>query len=815
MLVEHLVDRFRTYFEQSPEHDTILWFDPQRDWEGLLHYLKPHLALIIFQGGQLALRYRLVNRSPGEQMVVYLPLDKSEAVYLRPFFYTSKLFESSIETVLYDYGITLPETPGVIRSLRPLLPALAVASVGKGEAFWKQIVNLDTALARLIPDFEDLLLQLLASPARTMADLEARQVAVPFLDLFKSQFGAPLPEPGEGEAWADRFTGILCLVDLYLATGKPADFPFKSALPKPVHWDRCQTFLGKWLRDEMYKDSFARRAKAIDAQYSLADWVRDVSHPPVSSALLNVEKALWEEACKQLDEISDKTQAIAYCRARQTSFKQRAQGFWSRQGSLAGWSTLAQMAEVIIGAADIQTGIAKHETISHLIQSYTEAWWQVDQAYRHFRAGLDQGLGHLDAALKWSQRIYQDYLEALNQRFVDLLTQSGRWPPSSGLLGLSDYWNTLSHEQGARKALLLIDGLRYELGQELAGRLPPGSQVTAGFGLGPLPSVTPLGMAALLPGWSNFKVDYRAGKWVVQAPGEDINLAEKANRLAWLKNSLGNVHCYDLEQWLQTPLRDIPSAHAWIVISSTEIDAIGEGAGAVAWHTFDALLGRLEQAIRRLLAAGCDEIILGSDHGFLLREDIQETDKVEVKSVDGILKKAERYLVGASLPPTDLPAMPVSNSDHLVAWFPRGIGCFMTPGPYNYMHGGISLHELLTARLAIKQSVMEKPVGVNLELVSGSEIRNAIFKIRLLPTSLEMWTRGREINIEIVRTDNQERVSEVWEEQIHHQIVEKSLRLSPDSGLAFGDKISVRVRDAVTEELLSEVKATCYVDLVL
>jgi len=49
MLIQTIVDEFNTYFEQAPEHDTILWFDPQREWEGLLPCLQPvsytHLTL--------------------------------------------------------------------------------------------------------------------------------------------------------------------------------------------------------------------------------------------------------------------------------------------------------------------------------------------------------------------------------------------------------------------------------------------------------------------------------------------------------------------------------------------------------------------------------------------------------------------------------------------------------------------------------------------------------------------------------------------------------------------------------------------------
>ncbi len=317
-------------------------------------------------------------------------------------------------------------------------------------------------------------------------------------------------------------------------------------------------------------------------------------------------------------------------------------------------------------------------------------------------------------------------------------------------------------------------------------------------------------MAALLPGWPDFQVDYADGQWVITAPGFEGNVAAKAHRLAWLERHLGSVAFFDLDGWLSTPLTEVPQDAPWIVITSTEIDAVGEGAAAVAWHAFDALLDRLEQAVRRLLALGCVEIHVVSDHGFLLRESIRESDKVAVKD-KGALKKAERYLVGRDLPPTDLPAMPVSGSDDLAAWFPRGVGCFLTPGPYNYMHGGISLQELVTAHVTVRQAVMERPVGVSLELVTGPEIRNAIFKVRLVPQGVDLWTRARQVTIDIARQG--ERVSRVWQAAVERDVVEMSLRLEPDSGLAVSDPIAIRVWDAVTGELLAQQPAAVYVDL--
>jgi hypothetical protein len=811
MLAKHLAKEFNEYFDQDPQHDTMLWFDPHREWEGLLPHLKPHLPLLVFEGSQLQLRHRLASRSPGERFVVYLPMALHKATYLRPFFYTSKCFERSIEAVLHDLKIPLPDAAGEMRSIRPLLPALAVASVGKGKAFWTSIVNLETALGRLIPDFEDLLLRLLASPITTVAELKARQVAQPFLDLLEGQFGVAPPEAGEEDAWADRFTATLCLVDTYLATGKPSGFPFESPLPTAVHWERCRNFLRKWQRDDLFKAAFAQRARTIDGQYSLAAWVKGLPQPPETGAFLNVERALWEKALHQLDSIADKSGAVAFCRKNHASFHKRAQGFWAREGSLSGWSVLDRMAEVVIGARDALKELSGHDTAQHLIERYTGAWWQVDRAYRLFRGELDRGVTQADAALKWAQRMYEEFLEAINARFGEALMQEGQWPPAGTAWGAGNLWADAQAAAGqARRGIILADALRHELGQALAERLRSGPQAGVERALCPLPSITALGMAALLPGWPSFEVDYAGGQWVITAPGFEGNVATKAGRLAWLERRVGSLATFDLDTWLTTPLTQVPKEARWIVISSTEIDAVGEGAATVAWHAFDGLLDRLDQAVRRLLALGCAEVHVVSDHGFLLRESIRESDKVAVKAQD-VLKKAERYLVGRNLPPTDLPAMPVPGSDGLVAWFPRGIGCFATPGAYNYMHGGISLQELVTAHVTVQQAVTEHPVGVSLELVTGPEIRNAIFKVRLVPQGVDLWSRARQVTLDIAREGK--RVSPVWEAEVGREIVEKSLRLEPDSGLAVGDAIAVRVWDAVTGELLAQQPATVYVDL--
>ncbi|MFW6082929.1 MAG: hypothetical protein ACOC8C_02635 [Chloroflexota bacterium] len=208
MLVESLVRAYNTYFERDAQRRTILWFDAKREWEGLLPHLRARLPLLVYQGSLLQLRYQLVERSLNERAVVYLPFEKlqltrrGEAEYVRPFIYTSKVFSDSIEAVLRDEGVELPESHAKMRQIRPHLPALAVASVGKGRAFWKGLDNLEAVLARLFPDFEDCLMRFLASPEPTARQLENQEQREAFFTLLESEFGVEPPDAGAEDEWA-------------------------------------------------------------------------------------------------------------------------------------------------------------------------------------------------------------------------------------------------------------------------------------------------------------------------------------------------------------------------------------------------------------------------------------------------------------------------------------------------------------------------------------------------------------------------------------------------------------------------------------
>ena len=55
---------------------------------------------------------------------------------------------------------------------------------------------------------------------------------------------------------------------------------------------------------------------------------------------------------------------------------------------------------------------------------------------------------------------------------------------------------------GARTAYFLVDAMRFEMGMELAQQLDGAEDLTVRPAIAALPTITPVGMAALLPGAS-------------------------------------------------------------------------------------------------------------------------------------------------------------------------------------------------------------------------------------------------------------------------------------------------------------------------
>jgi len=829
MLIRALTDCFHSYFGQDKHYDTVLWFDPEREYEALLDHLTG-MPLWRYEGSLLQMRYRLIHRVPGERAVVYLPLSLKDAEVLRPFFATSMLFHERLYRFLRRQDLGFPDDPQVAHELRALLPRLAARSVGKGRVFWEyNLANLERARETLLGNFDDALLRFLARPGETLAELLDEQLDGLFFAQLESTYGlVAAPEDG-AENVCHRLAAQLILTCAYTQAEanlrthgyELPDFPYPDRVAEPMYRNRCWAFVTRWQYNRLHGPVYARLADDLETRYDLTRWA--VSLPDFLGLTLratsaNVQEALWDRVQEVLASLEGEDAWCEWLRAHDGPIYELAQGFWALQGRDPGWALLALARDLLTAIHGLRREIDRWHRPADVLLAYAGGWYCIDQDYRRLREGLDAAPSSHDRLRDRCARSYRDVLQRMNDRFCTLLEAESAWPPQGQgeIFHQSAFWSEGpgASEPGKRVAIMYVDALRYELAQELWKALEDGGagdRCELAPRLAAIPTVTPIGMAALLPGGDRCRVTYD-GDWQVTIEdtgyGASGNLKDKAARQEWLERALPDVRFYNLDELLGTPADQIPEADTYVVFDAT-LDAVGETASAVAWNTFGTLLRSVKAGVRKLLELGVDEVHVVADHGFLLLEEMGEHEKVSVRDVPALAKKS-RYVVGRNLGYTDQLCYPVPGSEDLVAWFPRGIGCFRTPGSYNYVHGGLSLQELVVPHLWVTQQVMGRSVGVRAEL--PAVIRSAQFKVRLEPVAGDVLARPRQVTLHLEK-QGVPVIPPLSCVVSLSSAPEVDVFLPMGCGLESGDAVRWVLRDAVTGEVLAEHEATSQVDL--
>ncbi len=251
------------------------------------------------------------------------------------------------------------------------------------------------------------------------------------------------------------------------------------------------------------------------------------------------------------------------------------------------------------------------------------------------------------------------------------------------------------------KAFVIIsDALRYEVASELQEviqkEIRGETSIEAQFGV--LPSVTRLGMAALLPG----------SKLELIPASDDVlldGLSTKgmlARQKVLIQNSRVEAAVLDVKDLLAMSTDDGRAAvqpYRLIYIYHNVIDAIGDKAPSER-----QVLSACEQAISellRLVKKICNSIngtnvIITADHGFLYqRRPIQEADKRPIPSGD-VLESKRRYLLAREqMNDSALLHFRLPYLKDGVAIVPRGSLRFAVQGAgAQFVHGGASLQEV-------------------------------------------------------------------------------------------------------------------------
>lgn len=560
---------------------------------------------------------------------------------------------------------------------------------------------------------ETLLTRWLASEEKD-ASLVEKDAIPELLKLVKVRLGLELPV-GTGVMEARVKTSRYVLVNEFradLSCEPPNSLGMVPAIPGKEQLERTRA-VAEGLR-QRYPEQYLGLADQVEQDLGLASADVDAEHlGTVDTFRFEEDRLLIPSAALIVAKQYDAALDIVTGRSR---------SFWVDRDvrRQAQWEACRLMAELGRELESIRPALQKMGSDpAKWFAAYTaeDGWHRADALQRRLEAWVAKMDEEPEAeqALALVRHEHEHLLRAMADGFAKALAQSHWTVP--GALQQTRIYPEVVKTMGGRVAYFFVDAMRFEMGVDLARQIEGAKDLTVRAAVATLPSITPVGMAALLPGASaSFDVVDAKGKLAARVEGTDMpGLAE---RLKLLKAKVPDVAEMTLGKLLGNSPgkvgKDIGKA-SLVVIRSQEIDFVGEtDSDLLARQVMDTVIGNLARAVRKLAAAGIESFVITADHGHqfsIRKDDDMKTDNPGGDTLD--LHRRCWIGHGGTTPAGTVRVSGAELGYHtdLDFVFPTGLGVFKAGGGLSFHHGAFSLQELAIPVISLRMAA-GKPAEV-------------------------------------------------------------------------------------------------------
>ena len=457
---------------------------------------------------------------------------------------------------------------------------------------------------------------------------------------------------------------------------------------------------------QKYPDEYGPIADRVESELQLS--VADISaeHLGGVDTFCFEERTLWTHVAGLItNKVYDEAHKLIL---------ERARSFWvdhniDRQKE---WEALRRMAELGLSIkrfAPKVAGMKGHPDKWVAAYVADEGWHRLDWQQRAMEAWTAQT--DLDSPGQEAQatirRDCEELLHRMAEGFTSALLSSG-WSFESAMNQTHVF---SEHINIARKGdvLLLVDALRYEMGVELATQVEGLGELQLGAAVASLPTITPIGMAALMPGAAEGFTVRNEDEKFIPAIGS-TNLLALGDRQKHLASRIPEASDMPLGKVLNASpntLKKVIAQSSLLVVRSQEIDKVGEmDGGMVARQAMESIIGNLSRAVRRLVSAGAERIVIAADHGYQFS--VEKDESMRTDSPGGRTALIHRRCWAGYGGMTPAGCTRVNGSElgyetDLDFVFPTGLGVFKTPGGgLSYHHGGTSLQEMVIPVIRVR-----------------------------------------------------------------------------------------------------------------
>ena len=474
--------------------------------------------------------------------------------------------------------------------------------------------------------------------------------------------------------------------------------PKAPTFAQPIIFDVCD----RLRKDTRHSGHYIDRASGIELELNLPNLCESIVDLGERDTFPFEERTFLRNATSyilngQIDE------------ARSMLVRQTSSVWISKGSSQLQWDVIRAALALLDECTLLLTSLSSRcRNLDDLIAFYISGITKADRFHRELETTINQLLdldGEFDQVTTLARNQYTKLVDSAHNHFLRLLSNSS-WPPKDFLSSTNIFDNHVAHrlqESGRRVAYLMVDALRYELGLELHKLLSEDSPAEISTVCAPFPTITKVGMASLLPGASNGLHLSVSDNEIVPSLSAN-SVTNVTQRMQVFAAKYGDRFTeMQLSEFLKSKA-SVKETVDLIVLRSNEIDSHLE-------LNPSALLGFVKQsfqqirgAVSKLKRLGFNEVIIVTDHGFVLSSAPSHGNVCQRPQGQWIYNAHERMLLGNGIADdfNILFASTTLGADTSVPLMatPKSLSAYRAG--LNYFHGGVSLQEAIVPMIVVK-----------------------------------------------------------------------------------------------------------------
>lgn len=624
---------------------------------------------------ELLLRHEAETTYKDKPLVFYVTRPQDKLSFLFDYCFTHGCLDLShpqdwLKKKIFTYtGLQVPLD-------NPILLTVAKSGIGKDLAWWKKIVqhleeviNLDEELLPFVHDPDDYL---------------------------------SLKEGDIKRLFEEKIHDLLGLQYISKPAKTLANEVVNSMLDGLANNEISETLLQlyyKWTDSNTYNPSLKAYIRNYKLNGAINPWNAHPHHCFVKLDLFALKQIT--ENCRDKSFVTDKLQKI-----KKRIFSSKAQQFVP-----AWWQDVWLLFEANTN------DLASCNNLNSFIEYYTKSFSKVDRAIRNLYTAFlnDESL----------IRPLQEHYEGLNH----LVLQSWFSFQAEYLTDQQRYLINLIAASKPKIAIIVGDGLRYEIADYVATNLQKHLKVDKQIMLADMPSETEHNMSALYVGGGEvLPLQKDRELRLYQATGKDIGFMQ-----------LEDLH-YEVKA-------------DYLVLTYKDIDSTGEKLQQAAIKLFTEFEKILIEKISMLLNIGYKEVYLVTDHGFVLTGLLDEADKID-PNAKGKKEVHERFIRTIDKQTNDeWIGFERPYAEYKYVYAAKNHRPFKSKGVYGYAHGGFTPQEIIIPKFKFTK---QKSAKAGLEVLIANkqelvEVPGELFVIKLegAKDPTDLFTGQRKVQIKL------------------------------------------------------------------